>query len=139
MNNAWTNWGIKMQNHELIKNLNLRALNIWDELCEIHPRLCRFNCPEVKLNGRMWRCAGQAFQKEGYITLSTKFYNAGFSTRMNKIILPHEIIHMADYYLFGDSNKKCGHGDNWMMLMVQYGLDPEPFHTMNLNQKGEVI
>ena len=141
MNNVWTHWGIKMAQVDrgiLLADLKKKAEIIWLELCEIHPTLLKFDCPEIKLNNRMWRCAGQAFQTCGYITISSKFYDAGYKTRMDKVVLPHELIHMADYYLYGESEKRCGHGMNWMMLMVQYGLEPEPLHTMNITQKGIV-
>lgn len=127
---------MKVDRNILLVDLKKRAAIIWDELCEIHPKLCGFDCPDVRLNGRMWRCAGQAFQTLGYITISPKFYDAGYATRMNKVILPHELIHMADYYLFGESDKKCGHGKNWQMLMVQYGLEPDALHTMHITQQG---
>lgn len=127
---------MKVDRSILTVDLNKRAGVIWEALCEIHPRLCTFDVPEVRLNGRMWRTAGQAFQEYGYITISPKFYDAGFKTRMNKVVLPHELIHMADFYLFGFGEKECGHGKNWQMLMLQYGLEPEPFHTMNITQQG---
>lgn len=127
---------MKVDLNILTADLNKRAAIIWETLCELQPRLCKFDCPEVRLNGHMWRCAGQCFQKTRIVTLSLKFYDAGFSTRMNKIILPHELIHQADYDLFGASEKKCGHGKNWAMLMVQYGLEPDVFHTMNVTQQG---
>ena len=127
---------MKVDRNILTVELNKRAAIIWEALCEIHPRLVKHDVPEVRLNGRMWRCAGQAFQAHGYITISPKFYDAGYTTRMNKIILPHELIHMADYYLFGESEVKCGHGKNWFALMVQYGLEPDIFHTMNVTQQG---
>lgn len=127
---------MKVDRHLLLVDLKKCATGIWNTLCELQPRLCKFDCPDVRLNGRMWRCAGQAFLESGYITISPKFYDAGFSTRMNKIILPHELIHMADWYLFGASEKKCGHGKNWVMLMIQYGLEPDVFHTMNVTQQG---
>ena len=130
------NVAMKVDRNILLVDLNKRAQLVWETLCEIHPRLCTFDVPEVRLNGRMWRCAGQAFLTSGYITISPKFYDAGFSTRMNKIILPHELIHMADWYLFGASEKRCGHGKNWQMLMVQYGLEPDVFHTMEITQQG---
>lgn len=127
---------MKVDRNILLVDLKKRAAIIWEALCEIHPRLCAFDVPDIRLNGRMWRCAGQAFLESDFITISPKFYDAGYSTRMNKIILPHELIHMADYYLFGNSELKCGHGKNWQMLMIQYGLEPDKFHTMELTQQG---
>jgi predicted SprT family Zn-dependent metalloprotease len=50
-------------------------------------------------------------------------------------ILPHEIIHQADFDLFGESEKNCGHGKNWVSLMLQYGLKPDFYHTMEILRK----
>ena len=123
---------MKVDRNILTADLNKRAAIIWEALCEIHPRLVKHDVPEVRLNGRMWRCAGQAFLASDYITISPKFYDAGFSTRMNKIILPHELIHMADWYLFGASEKKCGHGKNWAKIMVELGLPANKYHSLIL-------
>jgi hypothetical protein len=132
-------WAMKRDRNILLVDLKRRAAKIWDELCEIHPRLCGFDVPEIRLNGRMWRTAGQCFQDKRIVTISPKFYDAGFDARMNQVILPHELIHQADFDLFGDSDKKCGHGANWQMLMVQYGLEPEALHTMYITQQGVKI
>ena len=131
------NKGMKQDRNILLADLKKRAAIIWEELCEIHPRLCAFDCPEIFLNNRMWRCAGQCFQETRRVSISSKFYDAGYATRMNKIILPHELIHQADFDLFGMGEKKCGHGKNWQMIMVQYGLEPDKFHSMTVTQQGE--
>jgi predicted SprT family Zn-dependent metalloprotease len=94
------------------------------------------NAQLLQINGRMWRTAGQCFQESRKVSISPKFYDAGFDARMNQVILPHELIHQADYDLFGQSEKKCGHGKNWSMLMVQYGLEPDKYHTMQITQQG---
>lgn len=124
----------------MLKNLNLtlnrRTNKIWGELAEIHPQLVKIDPPKIILNNRMWRTAGQCFQLERIINISTKFYVAGFAGRMNNVILPHEIIHQADFDLFGASDKRCGHGANWCMLMLQFGLEPEKYHTMNVSRNG---
>jgi predicted SprT family Zn-dependent metalloprotease len=127
---------MKRDRNILLVDLKKRAAVIWEELCEIQPRLCGFDVPEIVLNNRMWRCAGQCFQESRKVSISSKFYDAGYATRMNKIILPHELIHQADFDLFGYGEKKCGHGKNWSMLMVQYGLEPDKFHSMTITQQG---
>jgi predicted SprT family Zn-dependent metalloprotease len=123
----------------LLEDIGKRAENVWGELCEIHPELCAFDCPEVALNNRMWRTAGQCYQDSRKVFLSSKFYAAGFHVRMNKIILPHELIHQADFDLFGISEKRCGHGKNWARLMLEYGLEPDIYHSMQLTRKGEKV
>jgi predicted SprT family Zn-dependent metalloprotease len=51
------------------------------------------------------------------------------------VILPHEIIHQADWNLFGKSEKICGHGANWQKIMLEYGLPANPHHTMEISRK----
>lgn len=121
----------------LLEDLKARAIDVWGALCEIHPRLCRFDVPAIVLDNRSWRKAGTCHQQTRVVTISSKFYVAGYSGRMNHVILPHELIHQADFDLFGESDKKCGHGKNWQMLMVQYGLEPDKHHTMFINQQGQ--
>lgn len=127
---------MKIERSTLSKELTMRAQQVWSKLCGIHPKLRAHKTPTILLNNRMWRCAGQAYLTEQYITLSAKFYDAGYSNEMNEIILPHELVHMADYYLFGESDKKCGHGSNWCMLMLQYGIPADKYHSLNITQQG---
>lgn len=108
---------------------------IWDSLCEMYPNLAKFDCPKIQLNGRLWRTAGKCYQEENFIELGTKFFNnpKNCDTMVN-VILPHEIIHQADWNLFGESEKICGHGRKWLEIMVQYGLEPEPHHSMDIKR-----
>ena len=54
---------------------------------------------------------------------------------MIDVILPHEIIHQADFDLFGESEKICGHGEKWCEIMVNYGLPAEKYHNMEIPRK----
>ena len=112
------------------------ASTIWDSLCEIYPNLINFDCPEVSLNGRLWRVAGLNDQQNNKIELGFKFFNHSkkYANNMIDVILPHEIIHQADFNLYGESEKICGHGKKWREIMVNYGLEPEPFHTMDIKR-----
>lgn len=130
---------MKRDRNILLAELKTLAADVWAQLCEIHPKLCGFDVPEIKLDNRSWRNAGWCFQQTRTVSISSKFYDAGYGTRMNKIILPHELIHQADFDLFGDSDARCGHGKNWQMLMLQYGLEPDKFHSMNINQQGQKL
>jgi len=104
---------------------------IWDALCEIHPKLTRFDAPRVVWSNRLTKTAGYCVQHERTIVLARKFF-LKFPKTMMREILPHEIIHQADFDLWGESDKKCGHGSNWQMLMIQYGLEPKKYHSMEL-------
>lgn len=123
-----------MDKQQLLARLESKTESVWLELCEIHPKLARVNPPKITLNNRLWRTAGRCWQYDGIVEMATKFmlHSAQFRATMYSVILPHEIIHYADYVLFGESEKNCGHGKNWQMLMLQYGLKPDPFHKMDL-------
>ena len=116
------------------REINLRARAIWDILCEIRPRLRRFPTPRVELSNRLWVTAGECYQLERRIVLGNKFIKK-YRAKMLQVILPHELIHQADYDLYGESEKKCGHGKRWAQLMIEYGLEPEPYTTMTVNRK----
>jgi len=125
-----------MDRKKLTNILNNQTLIIWDTLCELYPRLSRYNPPIIEVNGRIYRTAGRCHQEDNMIQMGYKFflYSPEFANNMTKIILPHEIIHQADYNLFGLSEAKCGHGNNWKMLMVQYGLSPDIHHSMEIKR-----
>jgi predicted SprT family Zn-dependent metalloprotease len=125
-----------MDRKQLTKILNNQTLIIWDNLCELYPRLTKYNPPIIKINGRLWRTAGLCHQEDNIIELGFKFFthSKSYSDNMFDIILPHEVIHQADYNLFGLSEKNCGHGVQWQKIMVQYGLEPNPHHTMEIKR-----
>jgi predicted SprT family Zn-dependent metalloprotease len=104
---------------------------IWERLSIDNPMLIRYNPPKIVLCNRLTRTAGKCYQTENLIHMANKFF-INNAHEMMTTILPHEIIHQADYNLFGDSEKTCGHGVHWQMLMVQYGLKPDPYHYMEL-------
>lgn len=125
-----------MDRKTLTLNLERRTARVWGELCELRPRLVRFNEPKIVLNARLWRTAGRCFQATRYIDMGLKFieHSTHFRVIMLTVILPHEIIHQADYDLYGDSEKKCGHGAQWQKLMVEYGLPDNPYHSMEITR-----
>jgi predicted SprT family Zn-dependent metalloprotease len=125
-----------MDRQKLESRLNSKCENIWETLGEIHGRLVRFNPPKIKLDARLWRTAGMCHQEENFIRLGYKFFlhSSEYNRQMLSVILPHEIIHQADFNLFGLSEKNCGHGKNWCDLMVQYGLEPKIHHSMGISR-----
>ena len=105
--------------------------HIWAELCESYPKLVRFNPPKIVLNNRFTKTAGCNYQTLNQIDLATKFF-ANNSVQMFSVILPHEIAHQADFNIFGQSEKKCGHGKNWAKIMVELGLPANKYHSLTL-------
>ena len=126
-----------MDKKKLLTLIEREAVMIWDTLCEIHPTLVAYDVPKFELNPYTWRTAGMCFQEENRIQLGYKFFKNGtkYFNYMIDVILPHEIIHQADWNLYGESEKKCGHGVNWRKLMLEYGLAPNPFHSMEISRK----
>ena len=125
-----------MDRKKLLNILNNQTLIIWDNLCELYPRLTRYNPPIIKVNGRLYRTAGRCHQEDNIIELGFKFFTYSLKYRdiMTDIILPHEIIHQADYNLFGLSEAKCGHGKKWQEIMINYGLSPDKYHSMEITR-----
>jgi predicted SprT family Zn-dependent metalloprotease len=127
---------------ELVQSLEKRTSMVWDMLCEGYPKLTRYDPPKIELNNRLWRCAGLAFAREGQnrVQLATKFFlfSAEYEKMMYNVILPHEVIHIADYRVFGECEKKCGHGKKWAEMMVYYGLPAAKFHSMEIPQSFHI-
>jgi predicted SprT family Zn-dependent metalloprotease len=126
-----------MDKKALLTHLQRETCMIWDSLCEIYTPLVHYNEPKIELNPYFWRCAGVCFQEENRIQMAYKFFKANTKcfNNMMDVILPHEIIHQADWNLFGPSEKICGHGENWSKIMVEYGLNANPFHSMEIPRK----
>ena len=126
-----------MDKKALLTLIQRETVMIWDSLCEIYTPLVHYNEPKIELNPYNWRCAGQCFQGENRIQMATKFFLAKteYFNYMMDVILPHEIIHQADWDLYGESEKICGHGENWQKIMVEYGLKADFYHTMEISRK----
>jgi predicted SprT family Zn-dependent metalloprotease len=125
-----------MNKTALLKILERETVMIWDTLCEMYPALVFTNPPKIKLNPYFWRTAGQCHQEAGIVEMGFKFFRKreNFPTMID-VILPHEIIHYADWVLYGESEKICGHGEHWCEIMVNYGLEANPYHTMEIPRK----
>ena len=134
---AFFGYNLHMDKKALLTHLHRETVMIWDTLCEIYTPLVHYNEPKVELNPYIWRTAGCCFQTENRIQMGYKFFKAKteYFNYMMDVILPHEIIHQADYNLFGESEKICGHGENWQKIMVEYGLDANPHHAMEILRK----
>jgi len=130
-------YNVGMDKTKLQAVLDRRADRVWNDLCELRPRLVRFNPPKIKINGRLWRTAGRCFQETRKVDVGYKFFEHSreYGIIMLATIVPHELIHQADFDLYGESEKNCGHGKNWRKLMLEYGLPDNPFHSMEITRK----
>ena len=108
-----------------------RTDKIWNDFCESYPKLVWYNPPKIVLCNRLTKTAGKCYQEESVIHLANKFF-ANNMANMIRVILPHELAHAADWNLFGESEKNCGHGKKWAEIMVNYGLAAKKYHSMEL-------
>ena len=125
-----------MDRQKILTAANRQTDRVWGTLCELRPRLVRYNPPKIVLNGRLWRTAGRCFQDTRTVDLGVKFFehSRSYGIIMLTVIVPHELIHQADFDLYGESEKTCGHGKNWRKLMLEYGLPDNPYHSMEVTR-----
>ena len=136
-NNTLTCYNCAMDKAKLLTLLERETVIIWDSLCETYPTLVAYDPPKLKLNPYTWRTAGMCFQDLNLVELGYKFFKSNTKNfdYMMQVILPHEIIHQADFNLHGESEKSCGHGAQWCKMMLQYGLPADKFHPMEISRK----
>lgn len=135
-NNGARVYNCNMDRQKILTVAKRRADHVWADLCELRPALVRYDPPKIELNGRLWRTAGRCFQDARRVDLGVKFFEHSreYGVTMLGIIIPHELIHQADFDLYGESEKTCGHGKNWRKLMIEYGLPDNPFHFMSISR-----
>lgn len=136
-NNTLPWYTMGMDKTKLLTLINREGVMIWDSLCETYPTLVAYDPPKFKLNPYTWRTAGMCFQDLNVVELGYKFFKSNTKNfdYMMQVILPHELIHQADFNLHGESEKSCGHGVNWQRMMLQYGLPADKFHPMEISRK----
>lgn len=116
----------------LLKLAESKTKLFWNGLGKLYPKLSSTAYPILRLNSKLYRTAGRCFQEDGIIELGTRFLNHSEAYRYELLnsTLPHELIHLADYRIFGPCEFQHGHGKGWRRLMVECGLEPNPYHEM---------
>lgn len=104
---------------------------LWEQYCEVFPKLVKFDPPKIVLNNRFTRCAGCCHTADNRIDLGAKFF-AKHAKNMVNVILPHEIAHQIDYNLNGWYDRKLHHGKQWRAIMEKMGQNPAAYHSMEL-------
>jgi len=115
----------------LNSTIQAEATKVWVRYSKIYTRLAMFEKPTIKLNGRLTKTAGRCFMETNYIDLGTKFFDKHY-TQMIGDVLVHEIAHQIDYNLNGTPAGNRWHGKGWQTIMLDYGVSPNPYHTMEL-------
>ena len=95
---------------ELLRELARRALAAWGH-AEWADGI-RFG-----YNGRLRRCLGRAFYKEGRVDLNPRLLSANPSQMIPTLV--HELAHVASYRLFGEVG---AHGLHFRALMARAGF-----------------
>ena len=110
--------------------INLYAQKLWASYKKIFPEL-KGDCPEIILSNRLTKTGGYNQSEDNTVTLGNKFF-ANNRHAMLTITLPHELAHQIDYNLHGWYKGKKHHGSNWCGIMMILGLEPDPYHHMEL-------
>ena len=111
-------------------DIDKKTDSIWQEFCEIYPRMVRFNPPKIVLCNRLTRTLGKCYYWENRIHLANKVLVKNVDVYMTDI-LPHEIAHQVSYNIYGEEKqgRKC-HGLEWREIMFSYGIFPNVTYKM---------
>lgn len=120
-----------MTRTELLQQCQARAARVWAEYCRIYPQLLKYTQPEIRLNARFSKTAGNCEVEHNIINLGLKFFAKHYDRMMFEII-PHEIAHQIDYNLHGLPQGNRWHGKTWQNIMIRYGLEPKTYHDMEI-------
>jgi len=115
----------------LQQTLDIVTNSVWQGLAETYPKLLRFDPPKIILCNRLTKTAGKNYQTLNKVHMANKFFARNYQEMLH-VILPHELAHQADYNLFGESEKKCGHGVRWAEIMLQLGLPANKYHSLEI-------
>lgn len=112
---------------ELQTELEEIVFGIWNEFKAVYPALESFPIPKAIFNYRLKTTAGQNSSEINQIEINPKMY-MGNRRYFIKSIIPHEIAHQVVCNLYG--NVGDFHGPEWQIVMIDYGIDPNKFHSL---------
>lgn len=113
--------------------LNDLAQDYWSMAGKLFASNRKFECPKIVINNRIYRTAGRCFVELNTIDISGKLLaNPANVGAMLNVILPHEIAHQIDFNLNGAPKNNRWHGRTWAHIMVQLGLEPNPYHNLTI-------
>ena len=118
---------MKTQNQILIEVIQT-AQTAWARLQQIHGPMV---FPAFELSNRFTKTAGHCLVLENKIVIGTKFM-IQFPEIMHRVIIPHELCHQVDFNKNGFPKGNRWHGKSWQIIMFQYGLPADTYHTMEL-------
>lgn len=96
----------------------------WAKLRAKFPQLPE-TVPTIKLNNRLKTTAGYAYYETNHVDLSVELFWQ-YTQRFCCDTIPHELAHLAAYYLFKDA----GHGKGWKHVIAVAGIETTRCHDM---------
>ena len=128
---VWSGFLCIIWHMDTMTKINKKADSVWLEFCEIYPRLIRLDRPRIVANNRFIRTAANCEVENNVINFGMKFMPK-HELEMLNVILPHEIAHQIDFILHGLPKNNRWHGRTWQEIMLKYGLEPKPYHSMEI-------
>ena len=122
----------------LIKVVTAAVALHWSAMQELWPQLKNHKVPKVRINNRLYRTAGFAHCEVHEVEFGSKFFNR-YKHEMLCVIVPHELIHVADFIINGDDPTNFWHGPMWCKMMQQYGLPPAATHEYYINKNDPIV
>lgn len=113
------------------KTLDIAADRAWLKLQKQHHGLRCAIRPIIKINNRFSKTAGRCLVEYNIVELGSKFF-VDYFDEILKVTLPHELCHQADVNLHGIPQNNRWHGPTWQKIMLQYGLPPDTYHSMEI-------
>jgi predicted SprT family Zn-dependent metalloprotease len=122
----------------LIKVVTAAVALHWSAMQELWPQLKNHKVPKVRINNRLYRTAGFAHCEVHEVEFASKFFNR-YKHEMLCIIVPHELIHVADFIINGEDPTDFWHGPDWRRMMLEYGLPPSATHEYYINKSDPIV
>ena len=122
----------------LIKVVTAAVALHWSAMQELWPQLKNHKVPKVRINNRLYRTAGFAHCEVHEVEFGSKFFNR-YKHEMLCVIVPHELIHVADFTINGEDPTNFWHGPMWCKMMQQYGLPPAATHEYYINKNDPIV
>lgn len=125
--------------------LDKHTARVWDEFCEIYPKLCKFDPPKVRIDKRIKKALALNYWWKNTVRINAREFEKNIELFIAEI-LPHELAHQVHYNLHPKAvlrsvektvakkakktDKHATHGLVWREIMLSYGLFPyETYHT----------
>ena len=104
--------------------INAQASLYWDALCEVYPKLCKYDAPYIDITGRYTASLARCAYWRNEIMVSRQRIEYNPSGMMGEVLM-HELCHQVDHFLNNGCINGDGHGETWIAIMQSIGLEPK--------------